>query len=500
MRRLRPVPVVLAMGVGSVFGLPGSDTLIAQEASDSNPSEEDQPSVPLPYSGEWEGVSGQVSLEEKGHVGAALLSVDIGSIIDGFHFEISEDGEISGAGSATYWYNTSAEVPDAEAPGGTGTPDIGGAARLEGGKQSVNFSIRGKVKCEEKVAADAIEESDGTGNPLPEFDCFVEEIWAEPERDLILITPPNERSTIDAWNVFGPVVEWPIRRADHYPPMLSINVSGTVNGGMVVSWLAIKEACDRDMVNLLEEYKSEYDELSQDAVDDWQMTRHDIEDIRKSYSAIVTRAIDAAGEMLMGEVGDQIFEELPKDVQAVIRGWRGSGRMSSGNTLGGMLDLINVITYLAGEHAVELAKGGLKQAKRIADFKSILEIIAETLKASESDRKYVDLLAPTILEGLHLAEDTTAKAWDHYEVSLATQRRWCPHRPNLRPPHYPHWSKDIAALEMPIRALWGFAGLEDSPRHRRALQYIHEYFKEYERIDARFADRKQRNAAGQYGG
>jgi hypothetical protein len=164
--------------------------------------------IPKGYIGKWKGIRGKATANSRGRVGTAIVTKDFGHVIDKFEFEVAEDGTITGAGTATYWFDVSA---DADLIVTRTAPE----AHLEGKSQAVTFKITGKM-----VAGRA-------------------ELTATPAEELVLINA-GRRTTIGAWNVFGPGSVL-VRKTDKG---LEIGASRVIEQlGMKLEWEARKASC-----------------------------------------------------------------------------------------------------------------------------------------------------------------------------------------------------------------------------------------------------------------
>ena len=164
--------------------------------------------VPKGYVGKWKGVRGKATANSRGRVGTAIVNKDFGHVIDKFEFEVAEDGTISGTGTATYWFDITA---DADLIVTRAAPE----AHLEGKSQAVTFKITGKM-----VPGRA-------------------ELTATPDEELVLINA-GKRTTMGAWNVFGPGRVL-VSKTDKG---LEIGASRVIEElGMKLEWEARKVAC-----------------------------------------------------------------------------------------------------------------------------------------------------------------------------------------------------------------------------------------------------------------
>lgn len=128
--------------------------------------------VPKGYIGKWKGVRGKATTNSRGRVGTAIVTKDFGHVIDKFEFEVAANGTITGHGTATYWFDIAA---DADLLVARSAPE----SHLEGNSQAVTFKITGKM-----------------------FPGRAE-LKCTPDKDLVLINA-GKRTTMGAWNVFGP--------------------------------------------------------------------------------------------------------------------------------------------------------------------------------------------------------------------------------------------------------------------------------------------------------
>lgn len=164
--------------------------------------------VPNGYVGKWKGIRGKATANSRGRVGTAIVNKDFGHVIDKFEFEVAADGTITGTGTATYWFDITA---DADLIVTRTAPE----AHLEGKSQAVTFKITGKM-----VPGRA-------------------ELIATPDAELVLINA-GKRTTMGAWNVFG-----------HGRVLVSKTDMGLEIGasrvieelGMKLEWEARKVAC-----------------------------------------------------------------------------------------------------------------------------------------------------------------------------------------------------------------------------------------------------------------
>lgn len=163
--------------------------------------------VPQNYLGKWRGISGKGEANLRQQTGRAVVIRDLGHIIDEFEFEVAEDGTITGSGKATYWFNVSSQADLI-------VTRIGPTAYLEGGTQTLDFKIEGKMTPEGKV-----------------------QLRAVPQGDLNLINAGN-RQTIGAWNVFGPYEEQ-VRAEGCKPFVESSRMIEKI--GMKLAWKAEKK-------------------------------------------------------------------------------------------------------------------------------------------------------------------------------------------------------------------------------------------------------------------
>jgi len=164
--------------------------------------------VPKGYVGKWKGIRGKATANSRGRVGTAIVNKDFGHVIDKFEFEVAEDGTITGTGTATYWFDVSA---DADLIVTRTAPE----AHLEGKSQAVTFKVTGKM-----VPGRA-------------------ELTATPDEELVLINA-GKRTTMGAWNVFGSgsVLVSKTEKG------LEIGASRVIEQlGMKLEWEARKVAC-----------------------------------------------------------------------------------------------------------------------------------------------------------------------------------------------------------------------------------------------------------------
>lgn len=164
--------------------------------------------VPKGYIGKWKGIRGKATANSRGRIGTAIVNKDFGHVIDKFEFEVAADGTITGSGTATYWFDITA---DADLIVTRTAPE----AHLEGKSQAVTFKITGKM-----VAGRA-------------------ELTAAPDQELVLINA-GKRTTMGAWNVFGPGSVL-VSKTDNG---LEIGASRVIEQlGMKLDWEARKVAC-----------------------------------------------------------------------------------------------------------------------------------------------------------------------------------------------------------------------------------------------------------------
>ncbi|MCI0447059.1 N-acetylmuramoyl-L-alanine amidase [bacterium] len=168
--------------------------------------------IPQKYIGKWKGISGKMEGSDQGQVRTATTKRDLGHTITEFEFEVASDGSIQGTGKATHWFNVSAQADLI-------VTKVGPSAHLDGGSQSLDFKIEGKITPEGKIKLHSI-----------------------PQGTLTLINA-GKRGPMDAWNVFGPYEH---QVQEECKPV--IDVSDTIPGPpilMKVQWKAEK-ACGVD--------------------------------------------------------------------------------------------------------------------------------------------------------------------------------------------------------------------------------------------------------------
>lgn len=165
--------------------------------------------IPQKYIGKWKGVSGKMEASDQGQTGTAITKRDLGHIIAEFEFEVAADGTIQGSGKAKHWFNVSAEADLL-------VTKVGPTAYLEGGTQTLDFKIEGKMTSDGKVKISSV-----------------------PQGTLKLINA-GKAGTMDAWNVFGPY-EHPVKQEGCKPVINAIDVIAGPPIRMNIAWKAERD-------------------------------------------------------------------------------------------------------------------------------------------------------------------------------------------------------------------------------------------------------------------
>jgi hypothetical protein len=130
--------------------------------------------VPQKYVGQWQGISGAMSLKETAVTGTATVSTDIGSEIKSFSFSVAPDGKVTGQGTAICWFDVTANADLV-------TVRQKHEAHLEGGKPSFEFTIEGEMTPDGRLQLHSVSRS-----------------------RLTLITAGTRNDRWTPFNVFGP--------------------------------------------------------------------------------------------------------------------------------------------------------------------------------------------------------------------------------------------------------------------------------------------------------